>query len=510
MPRPKVKRIAPQTNQLIDPAAPQDSAWLAAIVESSDDAIIGKTLDGVITSWNRGAQRLFGYTAIEIIGQPISKLIPAGRETEESKILDRLRLGERVDHFDTVRVTKDGALVDVSLTISPIRDESGKIVGASKIARNISDQKRAAASRELIEERMRLAVAAAKIGFWDWDLKTGQVVRSPEAAEMVKAGELETIRGISGVNYHPEDRELITAKLRESLQVGKDYQHEFRIIWPDGSIRWIEARGRALYDENVEPYRMLGTVIDITERKRNEELKRLHDAEVAHLSRISTMGNMASGLAHEINQPLGAILNYTGVCANLLKLNPVPTDKLRAALDDVVSETSRAGEIISRIRSFVAKRAPKSAAVDVNELVRESISFVDFELRHQGISMELRIASGLRPVLADTIQIEQVLVNLIHNAMQAMATTPPTRRHMTIETAPAEKGMVQVSVTDTGVGISTEGLKRLFEPFFTTKPEGLGLGLNISRSIVESHGGRLSASTNPKGGMRFSFTLPTE
>ncbi|CAN5468823.1 hypothetical protein BH10PLA1_BH10PLA1_11340 [soil metagenome] len=255
---------------------------------------------------------------------------------------------------------------------------------------------------------------------------------------------------------------------------------------------------------------MLGTVIDITERKRDEELTRVRDAELAHLSRISTMGNMASGLAHELNQPLGAILNYTGVCANLLKAIPVPSEKLHAVLDEVANETRRANAIIGRLRSFVTKQTPKAVQIDLNELVRKTISFMDFELRHHGVSMNLGIGKGLPRVLADSIQIEQVLVNLMYNAIQAMSATLPARKVLTVETAVTENRMVGITVADTGHGMSPENLARLFQPFFTTKAQGMGMGLNISRSIIENHGGRLSAKSNPGGGMRFSFTLPTK
>jgi PAS domain S-box-containing protein len=360
----------------------QDSALLAAIVESSDDAIIGKTLDGIITSWNNGARRIFGYTADEAIGQHISILIPPGRENEEPQIQERLRLGERVDHFDTVRVTKSGECVDVSLTISPIRDAGGQIVGASKISR------------------------------------------------------------------------------------------------------------------------------DISERKRAEEQARRRDAELAHLWRVGAMGNIAAGLAHELNQPLAAIMNYAGVCVNLAKTAPLPQEKLLLALNGVIGETQRAGAIISRLRSFVAKQAPRSAAVDLNELVRRSIALLDFELRHAELAVQLQLATDLQPALADGVQIQQVLVNLLSNALQAMDHLPASERNLMVQTRRVDDKFAEIAVIDSGKGLAPEQLPHLFEPFFTTKPQGLGMGLNISRSIIERHGGRLCAGVNPTDGMRFSLTLP--
>jgi two-component system sensor kinase FixL len=487
-----------------------DSARLAAIVESSDDAIIGKTLDGIIVSWNKGAERIFGYAAAEMVGRHISKLIPPGHESEEPEIQERLRIGGRVDHFDTVRVTKNGKLVDVSLTISPIRDESGRIVGASKIARDITEAKRIAAAQEENEQRMRLAADAAKLGLWDWDLRTKTMTRSATLAKLMGTSQLQSEYDLESVEVHPDDRESTRLKLQDAISSGNEYVNEFRSMWPDGSIHWLEGRGRAIYDDRGDAQRMLGIVVDITERKNTEEAARLREAELAHMSRISTMGNMASGLAHEINQPLGAILNYAGVCMTLLKSSPLAIDGFRIALEEVMSETRRASAIIRRIRSFVTKQTPKSALVDLNDLIQRSIALLDFELRHQSIRPNMKLATGIPLVRADAIQIEQVIVNLIYNAMQAMAEQSADDRKLTVETKCLSATAVEVNVIDTGPGMSPENLARLFQPFFTTKAQGMGMGLNISRSIIESHGGRMNGTPRAAGGMRFGFTLPIE
>ena len=613
----------------------EDTARLAAIVESSDDAIIGKTLNGIVTSWNDGARRLFGHTAEEMIGQPIARLIPPGRENEEPDILNRLRAGERVDHFETVRVAKNGARVYVSLTISPIRDESGRIVGASKIARDVTDRKLAAAAREEIEQRMRLAVEAArigiwdwdlrsgrmtvsqqsasifgidaltatldifeasihpadrastckklvnavetgqeyrdeyrvlrsdgstvwveargnvisggagntsrilgtvidiserkiaqemirraehrlqmaaeaaKIGFWEWDLVTGKLSRSAIQAELMGLAELESDYNIDGSNIHPDDRESVRLAIERTQRTGEQYVLEFRTIRPDGTVCWLEGRGSAVFSDAHWAVRMHGIVVDISERKQAEEANRLHAAELAHLSRTSTMGNMASALAHELNQPLGAILNYAGVCENIIKswkLDKTPV--LLQALGEVMNETRRAGAIISRLRAFVSKRSATSKPVDLNDVVQQSIKLLDFELRQQAVTVLTDLAPALSPVVVDTIQIEQVMVNLIFNSMQAMSTVDRSQRKVIVQTQSAGAGFVKVLVSDQGVGMSSEQLARLFEPFFTTKPTGMGMGLNISRSIIENHGGRLRGELNASGGMTFYFTLP--
>jgi two-component system, LuxR family, sensor kinase FixL len=486
----------------------QDLARLAAIVESSDDAIIGKTLDGIITSWNKAAQRIFGYTAEELIGQHISRLIPPGREQEEPQILERLRLGERVDHFDTVRITKSGESVHVSLTISPIRDEFGQIVGASKIARDITERKRAAAASAAFEQRLQMAADAAKIGFWELDLTTNKLTRSPRHAELLGFPLAANGFDLNLSHLHPDDREATRTRMERALATGEEYINEFRVIWPDGSVHWLEERGRAVFDQTGKPLRMSGIVIDISERKEAEQKNRQRDAELAHLARVGSMGNIAAGLAHELSQPLAAVMNYAGVCMNVARTKPSSNPQFLIALEEVMNETRRAGAIISRLRAFVSKQAPRRDQVDLNDLIRKSISLLGFELRTAALQVDLRLAANLKLVLADEIQIQQVMVNLICNAIQAMTDKPAPQRRLTIETRRLAENFAQASVTDTGKGMPAEDLARLFEPFFTTKPDGLGIGLNISRSIVTSHGGCLGASPNPGGGMRFAFTLP--
>ena len=223
------------------------------------------------------------------------------------------------------------------------------------------------------------------------------------------------------------------------------------------------------------------------------------------------MGQMASGLAHELNQPLGAILNYAGVGLAQAKSSNGASTKLVAALQEIMSETRRAGEIISRMREFVRKQQPNAQPIDLSHLVTQSLRLLQFELRRHEVRTKLELASGLPPVMADAIQIEQVLVNLISNAMEAMDGQEPQSRLLEIRTTLwRDSKQAAVIVSDSGAGISPADAARLFDAFFTTKPNGLGMGLNISRSIIECHGGRLTASANAQRGMRFSFTLPVE
>jgi PAS domain S-box-containing protein len=249
---------------------------LAAIVESSNDVIIGKTLDGIITSWNAGAERTYGYTAEEAVGSPVSMLAPPDRADEVPHILEIIRRGEEFKNYETVRRRKDGTRINVSLTISPIRDRAGQIVGASTIARDITKQKQSEEALRESEERLNLAFEAARMGTWEWDIRSGEISWSESVAPLhglapgAFDGTFESFKEL----IHPDDRDLIDGAIARALAERTDYGVEFRVIWPDKSVHWIEGKGRAFYDGAGEAVRLIGLAIDITERKEAEEALR--------------------------------------------------------------------------------------------------------------------------------------------------------------------------------------------------------------------------------------------
>ncbi len=265
---------------------------LAALVESSDDAIVGKTLESVITSWNKGAERIFGYTAEEAIGQSILMIIPHDRQHEEEMILSRLRRGERIEHYETVRRRKDGTELDISLTISPIRDASGRIVGASKIARDVTKQKRAERAVQEGAERLTLALKSARLGDWSWDAATDVVTFSERAAEIfgIAPGPVMTWTEMRGL-LHEEDREAARLGVEQAVADRSDYDIEYRVMQPGGQQVWVAAKGRATYNANGQVTGMLGIVQDITERKNEKEQL---EEERETLETINRVGQMLS------------------------------------------------------------------------------------------------------------------------------------------------------------------------------------------------------------------------
>ena len=354
-----------------------DRELLASIVESSQDAIIGKTLAGVVTSWNKAAEEIFGYPAQEILGQPIVILFPSELAAEEPMILQQVRRGERVEHYETVRLHKDGRRLDVSLTVSPIRDAGGRVIGASKIVRDITEQKAL---------RTRLA----------------------------------------------------------------------------------EVQGQLL-----------------------------------HVSRLNDMGQLASAFAHELNQPLSAISAYIGGTRRLIEAG----DTVRAieGCDRAVAQVARAGEVIRRLREFVGKGDGQRQAEDLGQAIEEAISLLLIDAQREGLETAVRVAEDARTAFIDKVQFQQVLVNLFRNAAEAMAGASVKRLRIT---ARRRGAMIEVEVADSGQGLSEAVLARLFQPFTTTKKTGMGVGLSLCRSIVESQGGEISAENAASGGAVFKFTVP--
>lgn len=246
------------------------------------------------------------------------------------------------------------------------------------------------------------------------------------------------------------------------------------------------------------------------ERKRAEQKARQHEAELAHMARLNIMGEMAAGLAHELNQPLSAIVNYAHGCVRRLRSHGDSSAELLDVLEQVCTQAERAGEIIRRVRNFVRKQGPQRAPVDINALIGEVASFIESDVNRDRITLRFELTQGLAPVIADKIQIEQVVLNLLRNAIDAIKSAASYRRELILHTEPRGDGTVEVSVSDTGVGIPEDMMEHVFEPFVTTKRDGMGMGLSISRSIIDTHGGRLWTEPRVGGGAVFRFTLPIE
>jgi PAS domain S-box-containing protein len=306
---------------------------------------------------------------------------------------------------------------------------------------------------------------------------------------------------------HPDDRPRIQAAHLAKQRLGH-FDEEYRIVRPDGTIRWIWDRGFPIHDEAGYVYRIAGLAEDITARKLAEDQLRRQQVELARMSRLSLAVELASNLAHELNQPLAAIVAYTQACLTLLRQTHTDPRELTGTLDEIVNQGLRAGGIIRHLRELVQKHPAAQAVLDLNALIHAVVHYAQLELRQSGVTLKLELAEALPAVLADDIQIQLVVLYLVRNAIEAMNETDGGPRELTLRTAPLGTDRVLATVRDTGPGFSAEAAERLFEPFFSTKPGGMGLGLSVSRSIVESQEGRLWATPNPDRGVSFHLSLP--
>jgi C4-dicarboxylate-specific signal transduction histidine kinase len=250
------------------------------------------------------------------------------------------------------------------------------------------------------------------------------------------------------------------------------------------------------------------SVASLFERKRSEEALRQAQAELAHVSRLMTLGELMASISHEVNQPLAAVVTNGQICLRLLALETPRPDDMRATVERIVRDANRASEVIQRIRALAKRTAPQMVSLDINDVIREAVSLVQREVFSHGVSLRTELGSALPPVLGDRVQLQQVVINLVINGVEAMAPITDRSREILIRSQQHEAGQVHVAVRDSGIGIGSNTAEQLFSAFFTTKPRGMGMGLSISRSIIRSHGGRLWVSPNGNHGAAFQFTVP--
>jgi PAS domain S-box-containing protein len=482
--------------------------WLSAIIESAEDAIVTKTLEGIITSWNKGAQRIFGYTPDEVIGKSVTVLIPEGHLDEEPAILARLRAGERIEHYETVRVRKDGTEIDISLTVSPIVGPKGEIVGASKIARDITEQKRARQELDEASERLKLALSAARLGDWSWDAKTDVVTLSETAARMfdIPAGPHMTWADMRNL-LHAEDREKARIGVEKALAEHTDYDVEYRVNHADGSEVWVSAKGRGIY-ENGSVVGMLGFVQDITKRKAAEiENERLY-RQAEESGRLKE--EFLATISHELRTPLSAILGW----ARMLRLGQLSSEHTAKALDTIERNARAQAQLVDDLldvsRIMTGKLRMDVRPSDPNAFIDAAVESVRPAAEAKGVRVTKVVDTGAVAIPGDPVRLQQVVWNLLSNAIKF---TPRGGRVQI--TSERVNSHLEIVVIDTGQGISPEFLPHVFDRFRQADQKtsrqhgGMGLGLAIVRHLVELHGGTVSAESAGEGkGATFRVMLP--
>ena len=498
---------------------------LAAIVESSHDAIIGKSLDGIITSWNQGAEDLYGYSAEEVIGHSIEILAPSEQPDEIAAIMERLRQGDRIDHFETQRITKEGKRISVSLTISPIAEDSGVISGFSTIARDITERRLAEAALQISELRYRRLFESAKDGILILDANTGKIVDvNPYLIEMLgysredflgkelwELGFFKDVLDSKAAFVELQEQGYIRyADLPLKTRSGLVKQVEFvsnsylagksRVI--QCNIRDVTTYKRAEEELRETNQRLERTLSELQAKR--DELTGMTQ-QLWQASKLATMGELAASVAHELNNPLATIsLRLDSLATQLATDGQESHD-----VEIVVNEVERMGKLVGGLLQFGRRSHQEISIIDICEEIENALELTEYYFRSHKIEVVRQFDSSLPTVPADREQLRQVFLNLMTNASDAM----PQGGRLIVRAqtqADNEVKSVRIELADSGPGIAPADLEKLWEPFFTTKPEGkgTGLGLAICRRVVEAHHGSIAIDSRLGEGTTVRIMLP--
>ncbi len=486
--------------------AEEISLRLSAIVESSDDAIIGVTLEGMIQSWNRGAERLYGYSAEEVLGQPLALLVPPNRLDEIREVLNKIRRGEATESLETVRRHKDGRDLHVSITVSALRDSTGQLIGASGIARDITERKQMAETLAAEKELLRVTLHSIGDGVITTDIE-GKILAINKVAEEITGWPQAEAIGIPLHEVFHIINELTRERCRSPfdkiIKTGRivGLANHTVLIARDGTEKILADSGAPIRDNS-------GRIIGVVLVFRDETQKRTMQVELLKASKLESIGVIAGGIAHDFNNFLTGILGNI----SLAKMLANPEDDVFQRLVEAEKAAELAKDLPQQLLTFSKGGTPVKRTAALSEIIQAS---VNFSLSGSNVGGQWTFPEDLWLIQADSGQLNQVFNNLIINAVQAMPQggTIQIRGENVVlrqgEIGPLKRGeYVKVVIQDQGIGIPREHLQRIFDPFFTTKQKGSGLGMTTAYSIIKSHGGFITVESELGGGTAFSLFLP--
>lgn len=473
-------------------------------------------------SWPRGdfepvfseeLRRIFGFEPDETVTleAAMERIHPEELSYVASQI-QAARDGVEFDYVVRLRMP-DGAIKFTRHVAHGYRDQNGRseLIGS---VQDITEAKLAEDALETQAAELRRAHAhlteaqrLSKTGSFEWDVRADTHHWSGEVRRIYGFPEgVPVTMGMIFTGIHPEDQPHVERMVRGAAE-GRDFDIVFRVVTPDGEIRYANIVGHRMKDYPDRPV-FAGAFQDITSAKLAEERLDRARRELAHVSRLTALSTLTASIAHEVNQPLAGIVANASTCLRLLASDPPNIEGARVPAQRMIRDANRASEVIKRLRALFARRPPASEPLDLNDAAREVLALASVELESAQVRVRTELAADLPGVVGDRVQLQQVILNLVLNAADSLGAVSGRRRALEISTERGEDGEVQLGVRDNGVGASDEGFTRFFDAFYTTKPEGMGVGLSISRSIIEAHGGRIWASPNEGPGLSFSFSLP--
>lgn len=484
---------------------------LSAVIAASPLAIVTLDRQRRIASWNAAAERIYGYSAAEAVGKDPVPLVARSREAEGEALFEKAMTGQGISNLEAHRVTKDGSEIVLRHAIAPLFDAHGTVSGLLAITEDISQQKKAENALIEREARTRSILETVPDAIIVIDGKGTIESFSPSAERQFGWSEAEVVgKNVKMLMPEPYQENHDAYLARYAATGERHIIGRGRIVLgkrKDGSTFPMELAVGEVLLQGVP--RFTGFVRDITERQTTEKRLQELQNELIHVSRLNAMGQMGATLAHELNQPLAAIVNYIGAAKQFASQQ---AGDISARVDDALTKAAaqarRAGDVIARLRQFVAAGKTVRVAEDINKVVEEASALALIGAKESNIHVRMELGSELPQPRIDKVQIQQVILNLMRNAVEAMHRVE--RRELAVKTLVNAANEVEVVVRDTGPGLSPEINERLFQPFVSTKGNGMGVGLSICRSIIDSHGGTIWGKPNSDGGMSFGFSLPTE
>ena len=489
-----------------------------AVLDAAVDAVVIIDHRGLIQLVNHAAERMFGYAEDELLGRNVKVLMPQPYRGEHDGYLERY-VRTRDPHIigigrEVAALRRDGSTFAADLAVGLVKGGNPpRFVG---FIRDITQRKMAQQDLARSETALHAAQELASLGnYVIYADGEGASYRSPQFwrilgldADNDIADEQQAFKDYLDNMVVSADRARVTEAMTAIESGANAFDITYRIQRPDGSVRHVHHIAQVARDGSGRIVRHFGTLHDITERQRAEDEARQMQERLTHFGRISTMGEMAAGIAHEINQPLTAIATYAQACQRLLSQPHMGVADIADGLAQIENQALRAGEVIRRLRSFVRNREVRREPLDPNQLLDDLLMLAETDTRHHNVAIRLERGENLPTIQADPVQMQQVILNLVRNGIDAMLDQPHDRRAIVIRTQVNDAGDVEFCVCDQGPGLGEEAKAELFNPFFTTKPTGTGLGLAISQSIIRAHGGKVWYRPNPAGGACFCFSLP--